>query len=184
MTANTSEADESRRVIRLLERSIIKRDVAVNRLRSVMSLAERSMKDPEESPHLLEAVEDLDNLWSKFEVEDEAILDHLLSLERSSEYSAKLSAEMRELVTFCRSVTRRYREFEQSSSNMLVCSGSYVSVISNKSSTIPAVQQTTVPDTSLPTVSSSQVSISRLPEIPLPSFYGDIFQCPSFRDKF
>jgi hypothetical protein len=110
MTANTSETDESRRVIRMLERSIIKRDVAVNRLRSVMSLAQRSMKDPKESPHLLEAVEDLENLWSKFEVEDEAILDHLLSLERSSEYSAKLSAEMRELTTFCRSVARRYRE--------------------------------------------------------------------------
>uniref|UniRef100_A0A2S2NNC8 Integrase catalytic domain-containing protein n=1 Tax=Schizaphis graminum TaxID=13262 RepID=A0A2S2NNC8_SCHGA len=184
MTANTSEVDESRRVIRMLERSTIKREVAVNRLRSVMSLAERSMKDPEESPHLLEAVEDLDNLWSKFEVEDEAILDHLLSLERSSEYSSKLSAEMRELVTFCRSVARRYRESEQSSSNMSVHSGSHVSVMSNKDATIPAVQQTTVPDITLPTVSSSQVSISRLPEIPLPSFDGDIFQWPSFRDKF
>lgn len=47
MTAHTSEADKSRRITRMMERSVIKRDVAVNRLRSVKSLAQRSLKDPE-----------------------------------------------------------------------------------------------------------------------------------------
>lgn len=85
-------------------------------------------------------------MWSGFKVEDEAILDHILSLNRSSEYSIDLSAEMRDLVTFCRSVARRYRETEQSSSNISVRSGSHESAISNQGDTIPTVQHTTVPD--------------------------------------
>jgi len=97
---------EINRIQRSMERDVMKRNVTMNRLRSIMTLAERSMKDPEVSPHLLEAVEDLDSLWSKFEVEDEAILEHLFALDRSSEYKVELGTEMRGIVTYCRSVAK------------------------------------------------------------------------------
>ncbi|CAI6354007.1 unnamed protein product [Macrosiphum euphorbiae] len=173
---------EINRIQRLMERDVMKRNVTMNRLRSIMTLAERSMKDPEVSPHLLEAVEDLDSLWSKFEVEDEAVLEHLFALDRSSEYKVDLGTEMREIVTYCRSVAKRYRESEQCSSNTSVRSGSHASL--DPVGTSSEKHQASVLDVPPIENKSGPVARTRLPEIPLPSFDGDIFQWPSFRDTF
>jgi len=150
-----------------------------------MSLAQRSLKDTEVSPHLLEAVEDLSGLWFRLEVEDEVILDQLLTLGRSSEYSDSLGVEMREMVTFCRSIAKRYRDSEQfPCDNMSIRSVSHVSAILNPGAVSPITQHTSVPNLPVLASSSSQISLTRLPKIPLPNFNGDIFQWPSFRDKF
>lgn len=127
--------DEMNRIQRLMERDVMKRNVTINRLRSIMTLAELTMKDPEASPHLLEAVDDLDSLWAKSEVDDEAILEHLFALNRSADYKVELGTEMRGIVTFCRSVAERYRESEHCSSNASVRSGSRASVASDPGGT-------------------------------------------------
>jgi len=69
------------RLNRLKERSRLKRDSYANRIRSIHKLAQRSLTDAKSLHQLLVAVECLDDLWSSIVVEDEAVLDSLISLD-------------------------------------------------------------------------------------------------------
>lgn len=169
------------RITRIKERCVIKREGYVGLLRSIHILAKNSIDKPELSHHLLEAVGDLDDLWSKFSIEDDAVLDQLIDLGRASEYSHDLSIEMRTIITFSKSVANRYRSINSGRSNGSVDSAvSPLPEHSKKDIDVPSILN--VENSSA--IISNHPPIVRLPEIPLPTFNGDIFQWPSFRDRF
>lgn len=89
---------DERRLIRLRDRSVIKRDGYARRIRFISDLTARCLDDLKDVPQLLVAAESLDRLWSSFSVEDDAVLDHLIELDSFSEYSHDLSFEVSALV--------------------------------------------------------------------------------------
>lgn len=176
----SSDAETSR-LTRLKDRAVIKRDVYAKRIRGVHDLAGRSLNDAEESPHLLSAVDTLDALWSSFLIEDNAVLDYLIDLGLSSEYSGDLNVELSECVTYAKSVAARFRECANEQPNGSAYSESQPSIRqvrdndhqSNAPFVTPAISDKPAP-----------VPAVRLPEIPLPSFDGDIYKWPAFSDRF
>lgn len=126
---------ESTSLVCIKERSMIKREGYVSWIRSIYSLAKGNMDDLEISYHLLEAVQDLNDVWSKFSIKDDEVLDQLIALDSTSEYSPTLGTEMWELITYSIALATRYRNKDLLRSSFSVRSGSPVSVWSNRRAT-------------------------------------------------
>uniref|UniRef100_A0A2S2PHQ7 Peptidase A2 domain-containing protein n=1 Tax=Schizaphis graminum TaxID=13262 RepID=A0A2S2PHQ7_SCHGA len=164
-----AEAKDVERLTRGRARADILRTNAVASIRSVHELALRVSSEPKVAPQFLVAVTDLDMLWSQFKLEDESVLDFLIKLDKTSEYSSGLPAEVRALITESKAIADSLIPKGADAVDM-----SYI----NSNFTSRNVPTPLAP----PTVINN--SNSRLPEIPLPKFDGDFKYWPTFRDRF
>lgn len=165
---------ERERLIRLNDRAVIKRDGYVMRIRSIHAMANRCLTDGVEHDQLLVVVDNLDKLWSCFELEDNAILDFLCELGLSSEYSNDLNVEISELITFCRFVRNQCYENRSVYSDGLAHQKSQLLSFPHVDPNVPNGHASKHP----------LFPVVRLPEIPLPTYDGDIYKWPLFSDRF
>jgi hypothetical protein len=114
-------------------------------------------KEPGLIPELLISVDGLDALWSDFNVEDNAVLDCLIELDAVVDYSSDLVSEVRGLVNAAKAVSALYR---------MVTNVDHVHTTPTESN------------------AHTHASLSRLPEIPLPQFNGNLHNWATFRDRF
>lgn len=112
----------------------------------------------------------LDDLWSGFQVEDTAVFEALLDLDMVADFTTDLCIEISGLVDYTKAIILHYSEQPAPQSASVVGDDNRASVRSLEVSNSDDV-------------SASRI-FSRLPEIPLPQFDGDIHKWPAFRDRF
>ncbi|VVC30476.1 Peptidase aspartic, putative,Aspartic peptidase domain,Protein of unknown function DUF1759,Zinc finger [Cinara cedri] len=183
--------DDKERVQLLKQRCEIRRMSCMDRIRSVYSLAVRSVEDSSVVPQLLDMVETLDQLLSSFNAEDETLLQLLLDLELGNEYSKTEFVEMFELVSFIQMTVSQFMQ-----STISVHGDSQM--LSNANKEDPQIDDHMVDDTHIASSHDSQsnnsdslessgfqvINSTRSPEILLPTFHGNIYEWISFRDRF
>lgn len=86
------------RVSRWKVRAEIKRSTAIANIRAIHALASQVSAEPSLIQELLVASTDLDTWWVQFIAEDDAVLDHLMLLNKADEYVLGLTAEVRSLI--------------------------------------------------------------------------------------
>lgn len=171
---------EVARAIRQKERSSLKRNNYAISLRAIHGLAQRCVDDPDVISQLLVAVDTVDDLLNAFLIEDDSVLDSLIDLGLSSKYTNDLIVEMREIVIFSKAAANNCRARAHVSGQVSVCCEPQVHpIVETQPLLRPAISTPADLDRN-----GDLGHIVRLPEIPLPTFDGDIFQWPSFRDRF
>jgi len=105
-------------------------------------------------------------LWGTFVSQNAAVLEALLDLDESHTYSTSLEAEVRSTFMSVVIVVDKYRPPQASESNA-VNEGSRSGSVDGSASVIAGLP-----------------SGVRLPKIPLPSYSGDLYGWPVFRDQF
>ncbi|XP_025406838.1 uncharacterized protein LOC112680838 [Sipha flava] len=150
-------ATEKSRQERCMTRAITKRTTIIASIRAIHALSLRADKEPGLIPELLISVDGLDALWSDFNVEDNAVLDCLIELDAVVDYSPDLVPEVRGLVNAAKAVAALYRT---------------------------ATNVDHVHTTPIESNTHTHASLSRLPEIPLPQFNGNLHNWATFRDRF
>lgn len=146
--------DNSRK-IRTLKRAenmaVIARDYTVNRIKSIVDLSTH-VDNPSILPHFLTAAGDLNSLWETFLVNNQNVLDALLDSDLCDEFSTTLESEIRLLHTAAIAVADKYKLSSEGS----IGSQDGTQGGSNKVN------------------GASGSSGSRLPEIPLPTYNGEL----------
>ncbi|CAI6354285.1 unnamed protein product [Macrosiphum euphorbiae] len=151
------------------------------------------------------AVQDLNNWWSQYSVESDALLNVMVELDEIDQFSPEADATVYPLVVEIKSIVNNSEQEASKSSkdSRPVTQISDTALIANPAEDHQSVTQTSnaamLPNTVsvIETQSSSSVSGSptsdasfrpqvsmRLPEIPLPKFDGDLRSWPDFRDCF
>lgn len=160
--------DRTARDVRLLNRlkttAMLNRESTINRIKALATTASLIKDNPDLLPNFLTAAGDLDSLWSSFVSHNQAVLDALLDLDLTSEFSTQLESDIRSLyISVVTAVEQHTPQYE---------TGSLGEGSVNRSSSTPRhdVQVST--------------SVSRLPDIPLPTYNGDLLGWPVFRDRF
>jgi len=158
--------DDNARQLRLLQRTktvaIISRDTTVNRIQAIHELSKRVTTKPELRTEFLTAVGDLDSLWDKFVVDNQAVLYALLDLGLTAEFSSTKESQVRSLYIQSIGVAETLKPTPKCDDNV----SHNGSIHSNRSN------------------DNNCSGRSRLPEIPLPTFSGDLSDWPVFRDRF
>ncbi|CAI6371615.1 unnamed protein product [Macrosiphum euphorbiae] len=191
--------EEVARVKRLKRSCEVKRKSYVNKIRAVHSVAVRSAEDTSVVPQLLVMVESLDHLLSSFTIEDEALLNYLLDLELDNEYPDTEGVEMFELVSFSKATAHRFMQYCPDQITTSTHGGSQVS-LNDVGPNVQKSDEQVITDNVTIDVSPGAVQLTnagsvrssgsqvikptRLPEIPLPTFEGDIYEWVTFRDRF
>lgn len=168
---------EENRLKRAKNRALVKRTAIVSRIKSVLDLGLSGESDLSARQRFLISVNDLSDLWGKFVVENDAVLDALVDLGEEAEFSSSVEIEANEMVVSAKALAINF----SSSSNL--------PEEPRCGSESDAAGKPTIPPGS---VKSSSVIVSavqpshsvRLPEIPLPQFSGDLADWPVFRDRF
>jgi len=193
-------SDEGDARVQRLKRSCeIKRMNYVKKIRAIHNLAIQSSEDTSVVPRLLVMVETLDQLLSSFTIEDEALLGHLLELGLEGEYPDTEGVEIFELVCSAKAIANRFMQYCPDKTIESTHGGSQVS-LNNAGRGVPTSDEQSIPDNVVVDVSpagvqsnnagslgSNSVQVvkpTRLPDIPLPKFEGDIYEWVSFRDRF
>lgn len=190
--------EEVARVKRLKRSCEVKRTSYMNKIRAVHGVAVRSAEDTSVVPQLLVMVESLDQLLSSFTIEDEALLGHLLDLELDIEYPDTEGVEMFELASFAKATANRFRQYCPDQTIVSTHGGSQGSlneVGRNAPNPDEQVTDNVTMDVSPGAIQSNNagslrsnsvqaIKPARLPEIPLPTFEGDIYEWITFRDRF
>lgn len=169
---------EEERLKRTKNRALVKRTAIVNRIKSILDLGLSGESDLSARQRFLISVNDLSDLWGKFVVENDAVLDALVDLGEEAEFLTSVEIETNEMVVSARALAinlnippERVIEVPRCGSESDAAGSSTIPPGSVKSSTV--------------LVSAVQPSHSvRLPEIPLPQFSGDLADWPVFRDRF
>ncbi|XP_025191316.1 uncharacterized protein LOC112591650 [Melanaphis sacchari] len=161
--------DEQQRVERWVRSKLFaeaKRRAAISAIRAIHALALRAVNEPDLVSEFLIAASDLEGHWAQFKSEDESVLEHLINLDKSDDYSADLPTEVRGLIIAARSVADRLTPKGADAIDL--------SYLKNNlpSSDVPINQP--VP----------MKQFSRLPDIPLPQFDGDYRYWSTFCDAF
>uniref|UniRef100_A0A2S2R014 Uncharacterized protein n=1 Tax=Sipha flava TaxID=143950 RepID=A0A2S2R014_9HEMI len=192
-------SDDQARANRLKRRCEIRRKNCVNKIRAVYDLAVRSAADSTVVPQLLVLVDTLDQLMSSFNTEDEALLNQLIDMELDAEYPDRECVEMLEMVSFAQATANRLMQYCAPQTILSVHGGSQVFLnnvdVNEPQTNVHASNGAGAGDGSPGGVQSNNagslrsnsvqvIKPTRLPEIPLPSFYGDIYKWISFRDRF
>lgn len=145
--------------------ALVKRTTAVSNIRAIYAMALRVKTEPDLVPYFdLVAITDLDSLWNQFKLEDEAVLNSLVILKETTDYDVGLPAEVRGLITASKAMVEQVTPKGADLIDM--------SYINNKLT----INQTPADDPGK--------SYSRLPEIPLPTYDGDLRDWITFRDSF
>lgn len=168
---------DAERDARAKERTILRRDGVVARIRHIHQLATSLATDQAVRPQLAVAIQDLDALWASFEVENNDLLSILSDLNLLTEFPVRLDVEIRTLVVDIKAV------WNEAQPALGVSVG-----------TVQRVTYETTGDNSSTSAGSSKVdptpyapsplSPMRLPEIPLPYFDGECQNWPAFGDLF
>lgn len=153
-------------LIRIKKASILSRDSKIARIQVLATTASLIDNNPDLLPSFLIAASDLDSLWTSFETHNQAVLDALLDLDLASEFSTQLETDIRALyISVVAAVEKHSPSSDTSSSN-------------GKSGNVNGSKRRSTNDVPKPT------SSSRLPEIPLPTYSGDLSGWPVFCDRF
>eukprot|EP00102_Acyrthosiphon_pisum_P021737 XP_016658947.1 PREDICTED: uncharacterized protein LOC107883439 [Acyrthosiphon pisum] len=191
--------EEVARIKRLKRSCEVKRMNYMNKIRAVHSVAVRTAEDTSVEPQLLVMVESLDQLLSSFTIEDETFLGHLLDLELDNEYPDKEGVEMFELVSFAKATAHRFMQYCPDQTIVSTHGGSQGS-LNEVGRNVPKSDEQVITDNvtidvspgaiqsnnagSLRSNSVQVIKPARLPEIPLPTFEGNIYEWITFRDRF
>jgi len=154
---------EVERETRAKSLAVIKRATAVSNIKAIYALALSVKGEPDLVPQLLVAISDLDSLWNQFKLEDESVLSSLVKLNATDDFDVALLAEVRGLITASKAMADQVTPKGAEVIDM--------SYIQNK-----LVTQTPADDPGK--------SYSRLPEIPLPTFDGDLREWLTFQNSF
>jgi len=169
------------RLKRTKKRAMVKRTAIVNCIKSILDLGLSGESDLNARQRFLISINDLSDLWRKFVVENDAVLDALIELGEEANFSHLVEIETNEMVISAKAMAI----------NLSSTSGLSGGVVEEPrcGSESEATAVSTIPPGSgkSPTVTVSAVQSShsmRLPEIPLPRFSGDLADWPVFRDRF
>uniref|UniRef100_A0A2S2NBR8 Integrase catalytic domain-containing protein n=1 Tax=Schizaphis graminum TaxID=13262 RepID=A0A2S2NBR8_SCHGA len=186
----TNQVDDRARAKRARTLSQIKRDNAVTNIKKVFELSKLVLESPSDLLKFRSLAQDIDSLWSQFNVENDSLLNACIDLDIVTEFDVECEPVVREWVASIRSVIGQTRDKSVVVSNIidtLIVAGADAHNISSDRrnedfrqttpSTSPFSSQGTVPQ-------STNARCMRLPKIPLPSFDGTIHKWPAFRDSF
>ncbi|XP_025406061.1 uncharacterized protein LOC112680239 [Sipha flava] len=195
-----TERADIERVNRVKRKALLKCNNCFNRVKAIHAIALRCVENAELYAQLSVLLDDVDDICNVFKAENETYIDCLVDLELESEYSEDPIIEMYELISFSKAVLNNH---EYPRRVMSVHGGSQRSLHStviNTHNTQPVADDDVCgparnvivdayADNSGPSENSAPITVDRsksvrLPEIPLPSFHGDIFKWLSFRDRF
>lgn len=155
------------REIRTLTRAQLKRSQAISGIEAILAMSKSVSTNPLLVPKFLEMSLKTEMLWANFETENDAVLDALIELERSSEFPISLSSETREM---CADIA---------AARMSLMPDAINDATPIRTSSIPNAQ-----DQSTGVGMEYPRSSIRLPEIPLPRFSGELSSWPIFSDRF
>lgn len=157
------------RLVRSKKRALAKRSALVDRIKSIFDLGVSSETDLGARQRFLIAVNDLSDLWDKFLIENDAVLEALIELGEDQEFSSAEELEANKMWVSAKALASQFSSLSISE-EQLVPEGRGTSEITGDS------VATTRPVESQPKlVSVGQSSHSvRLPEIPLPRFSGEL----------
>ncbi|XP_025198008.1 uncharacterized protein LOC112596509 [Melanaphis sacchari] len=187
----------------------MRRDECIKRINAIYELALRCENELGLITQLSFLVDEVDVIWTEFTTESNTVIDCLIDLGRESEYSFGQVAELRNLISISRATVNRHTLSDQTNASVRKGSvtpdpgqismhnlnlnddqESHVGSISSEAACRPTALGVDVPGGSVRsghniiTRSSSHIKPARLPEIPLPTFHGDIFKWLMFRDRF
>lgn len=183
MLGQDSSSDRENRVLnRAKTVSLMKRDSVETRIKSIVELSTRLESDPTLVACFLVASGDLDSLWDDFLVKNQAVLDALLDIGNPEEFSITLESEVRMLYISAVNVAERYRAPPINDHCRTPSANEHYAPSAVDSSNND--NDANGPNGSYKSNVNNRSSGSRLPEIPLPSFNGDILGWPVFRDRF
>lgn len=156
-------AIETERAQRSLARTkvmaTIGRETAIKRLTAISVLASEVSSNHSLIPKFLIASEDIDMLWESFLSYNRELLDVLFDLNQLNEFSTDLEGEVRVTYMSTREVVLQHRPMDRVNKN----------------------SNSAVNDSASSTMANRE---SRLPDIPLPTFSGNLLEWPVFRDRF
>jgi len=89
---------DAKRESRAKDRTILRRDGVVARIRHIHQLATRLATEQAVRPQLAVAIQDLDASWTNFEVETNDLLSILSNLDLLTEFPVGLEVEVRTMV--------------------------------------------------------------------------------------
>lgn len=159
----TEDTRENRRLMRNKIIAVAGRDSAIARIRNIADMAVKVVTNPETLDKFLIAADDLDSLWDSFLKTNQFVLEALIDLQLESEFSVKLELEVRDLYVTAMTVINQHRAPTHG---------------------LNEENEQCVRDETASVHSRVTTYGSRLPEIPLPSFSGDLHEWPVFRDRF
>lgn len=107
--SDNSKKEEIGRIERRKTRAAIKRPTIVLNIRAIYALALRVPSEPDCVAQFLINAAELDVLWAQYEAEDDSVLDCLVELDKTNEYSADDHVELRDIVTKCKAIANQYR---------------------------------------------------------------------------
>ncbi|KAE9521350.1 hypothetical protein AGLY_018254 [Aphis glycines] len=96
-TVEERAARDLRVANRLKTTAILNRESTMNRIKALATTASRIKDNPDLLSNFLTAAGDLDSLWSSFVSHNQAVLDALLDLDLTSEFSTQLETDIRSL---------------------------------------------------------------------------------------
>ncbi|XP_025204843.1 uncharacterized protein LOC112601423 [Melanaphis sacchari] len=169
------------RAKRSKKRALAKRATVVDRIKSIFDLGVSGESDPIARQKFLIAVDDLTDLWGKFVIENDAVLEALIELGEEDNFSSSVEVETNEILVSARAMANRFSSVSNKSESSLEaprCARESEAAGSSDSPSKSVEGQALV----TPVIQSSH-SV-RLPEIPLPRFEGELADWPVFRDRF
>lgn len=152
------------RTSRLLARAQVKRTTIISQIRAIHAMALRVQSEPDLASEFALNAADLDALWFQFRTDDDSVLDLLAASDKLADYSPDMIAEVRQLINSAKNIAQR-----------LIPKGADavdLSYLRDGTSSVQKPREDPVK------------SLSRLPDIPLPTFDGDYRSWPNFRDRF
>jgi len=200
-----SDEEIKTRNLRLKQRATAKRDLAASHIRRLHASAKAAGNDPTSRGLVTTAGQDLNNWWSQYSVESDALLNVMIELDEIDQFSPDADADVYTLVVEIKSIINSYEleTLKSSKDARPVTQFSDTAIMANPGEDHQSITQTSnaamLPNTVsvMETQSSARVSGSpssdvsfrpqvsmRLPEIPLPKFDGDLRSWPDFRDRF
>lgn len=164
------EGTEMDRVVRGMALATLKRTSAISSIRATHNKAILAQTDSAVVAEFLVSVSDLHTWWAQFRAEDDTVLDCLVTLDKIKDYSPDLSSEVRGLINSCRAIA-----------DQLIPKGAAAVDLSYLTNRLGSVG---IDPGSVSAPHDTHKPSTRLPEIPLPVFDGDVKYWPTFRDRF
>jgi len=187
----------------------LRRNEGIRNIRAIHELAQRCAEDEDLVPQLVVLLSEIKEVWTAFTTESSTVIDCLVDLGRDSEYPVDQVAELRDLISFSRvtadcyvkkqhNIERSLRkgsitsQVDYGSANESIPEGDNIEINLPCSNADMVINNSrgaqsagvSVVNENVCVRSMSNLKPARLPEIPLPKFYGDIFKWLTFRDRF
>lgn len=175
----------SNREQRRYERAVVKRDSVIRRINSIHETAVRAQQDETQIPTFMIAIQDLDGLWDNFLLEADAMLSHVENISDLGDTFLETETKVRSTVVAIKAIAEKCGKLPE---RCITSSPSEepqeaqpsqhdLHTADNTQSVVQRVQYS-------PNEMHPAACTSRLPEIPLPTFDGQLQNWPVFRDRF